>query len=101
MAKYKAPSRDRKSLEKVEREYIHEYAAKYGDKFINKRDNPLMTIKKVKFKVEMENETQLSAILTNLGIKDVPFSSFIIAALWTTKDTRQCQDITKIQKMKH
>ena len=57
----KAPRRDRKTLEKVEREDIDEYAAKYGDKLINKRDNPLMTKKKVKFKVEMENETQLCA----------------------------------------
>ena len=39
----------------VEREYIHEYAAKYGDKLKNKRDNPLVWKKQVKFKVEMEN----------------------------------------------
>ena len=55
----KAPCRDRKTVEKVEREYIHEYAAKYDDKLINKRGNPLMKKKGVKFKVEMENKLNL------------------------------------------
>ena len=41
-----APSRDRKTLEKVENEYIHEYAMKYGGKLLNKKANPLIKKKK-------------------------------------------------------
>ena len=36
-----APCRDRKELEKFEKEYIKEYWIKYSDKFLNKRCNPL------------------------------------------------------------
>ena len=44
-------ARTKKTLEKVENEYIHEYAMKYGDKKLNKRANPLLKRKEVKFKV--------------------------------------------------
>ena len=40
---------------------------KYGDKKLNKRANPLLK-RKVKFKVEIENETQLRDRLTKLRI---------------------------------
>ena len=53
----KAPSRDRKTLEKVENEYIHEYATKYGDKLLNIKSNPNLKRKELKLKVSMENET--------------------------------------------
>ena len=55
----KAPSKDRKPLEKVENEWINEYATKYGDKLLNIKSNSNLKRKGVIFKVSMENETQL------------------------------------------
>ena len=77
----KAPSKDRKPFEKVENEWIHEYATKYGDvKLLNIKSNPNLKSKEVKFKVSMENETQLRERLTKLGItlkiKDDPVNKF-------------------------
>ena len=64
----KALSKDRKTLEKVENEYTYEYATKYGDKLLNIKSNPNLKSKEVKFKVSMENETQLRERLAKLGI---------------------------------
>lgn len=64
----KAPTKERKTLEKVENEWIHEYATKYGDKLLNIKSNPNLKSKDVKFKVSMENETQFRERLTKLGI---------------------------------
>ena len=76
----KAPSKDRKPFEKVENEWIHEYATKYGNKLLNIKSNPNLKRKEVKFKVSMENETQLRERLTKLGItlkiKDDPVNKF-------------------------
>ena len=52
----KAPSKDRKTLEKVENEWIHEYATKYGDKLLNIKPNPNLKRKEVKFKVSMRGK---------------------------------------------
>ena len=41
---------------------------KCGDKLLNKKANPPLKRKEVKFKVEIENETQLRERLTKLGI---------------------------------
>ena len=43
----KAPSKDRKPLEKVENEWIHEYATKYGDKLLNIKSNSNLKRKEV------------------------------------------------------
>ena len=76
----KAPTKDRKTLEQVENEWIHEYATKYGDKLLNIKSIPNLKSKEVKFKVCMENETQSRERLTKLGItlkiKDDPFNKF-------------------------
>ena len=53
---------------------------KYGDKLLNKKSNPNLKKKEVKFQVSFENETQLSERLTKLGItlkiKDYPVNKF-------------------------
>ena len=54
-----APSKDRKSLENTENSYIEEYAEIYGQKLLNIRGNPKTKTKKIEYKVEIENETQL------------------------------------------
>ena len=41
---------------------------RYGDKLLNIKSNPNLKSKEVKFKVSMENETQLRERLTKLGI---------------------------------
>ena len=40
---------------------------KYGDKLLNKKANPLMEKKEVRFQVSMESETQLRDRLNKLG----------------------------------
>ena len=68
-----APSYDKKSLGKVENGHIEEYADKYGERLLNKRNNPLKT-KKIEYKVEIENESKLEkrikALDKKLTIKD-------------------------------
>jgi len=57
-----APSNDRTKLLNIENAYIEEYALIYGEKLLNKKCNPLKKkkkVKKIEYKVEMENETQL------------------------------------------
>ena len=54
---------------------------KYGGKLLNKKANPLIKKKEVKFKVSLENETQMcDERLTKLGIilkiKDDPVNKF-------------------------
>ena len=53
---------------------------KYGDKLSNKKSNPNLKKKEVKFQVSMENETQLRERLAKLGItlkiKDDPVNKF-------------------------
>ena len=69
-----APSNDKKSLEKVENGYIEEYEEIYGKKLLNIKCNPMKKIKKIEYKVEIENETQLkeriAKIEKKLKIKD-------------------------------
>ena len=64
-----APSNDKKSLEKVENGYIHEYAEKYGNKLINIKSNPNIKSKKIEFKVNIENKTQLEERIAKLENK--------------------------------
>ena len=64
-----APSYDKKHLEKTENEYIREYAEIYGDKLINKRNNPNIKQKKFEFKVEIENQQQLEERIAKLDSK--------------------------------
>ena len=76
----KAPTKDRKTLEQVGNEWIHEYATKYGDKLLNIKSIPNLKSKEVKLKVSLENETQLRERLTKLEItlkiKDDPVNKF-------------------------
>ena len=62
-----APSNDKKSLEQVENEYIHEYAKVY--KLINIKSNPNKKIKKIEYKVSMENKSQLEERIAKLENK--------------------------------
>ena len=64
-----APSKDKKSLENVENGYIEEYAEIYGQPLLNIRGNPKRKIKKIEYKVEIENETQLKERITKLEKK--------------------------------
>ena len=66
-----APSNDKKSLENIENGYIEEYAEKYGNKLLNVRCNPLKKIKKVTYKVEMENKKQLEERIAKLDKKKI------------------------------
>ena len=54
-----APSKGKKSLERVENGYIEEYAEKYGDLLINIKCNPNKKPERIEYKVEIENEDQL------------------------------------------
>ena len=53
------PSFDKKSLERVENCYIEEYAEKHGELLINIKSNPNNKTKKIEYKVNIENKTQL------------------------------------------
>ena len=64
-----APSKDKKSLEKVENGYIQEYAEKYGNKLINIKSNPNIKSKKIEYKVNIENKTQLEERIAKLENK--------------------------------
>ena len=64
-----APSYDKKHLEKTENEHIREYAEIYGDKLINKRNNPNIKPKKFEFKVELENQKELEERIAKLDDK--------------------------------
>ena len=64
-----APSNDKKSLERVENGYIHEYAEKYGKRLINIRSNPNKKTKKIEYKVTIENKTQLEERIAKLEKK--------------------------------
>jgi len=61
-----APSNDKKSLEKVENGYIQEYAVKYGEHLINIKSNPNNKTKKIEYKVNIENKTQLEERIAKL-----------------------------------
>ena len=65
----KAPTNDRKSLEKIENAYIEDYAKKYGSLLLNKKANPLVQPKKVQFKVEIEKQSQLEERIAKLDDK--------------------------------
>ena len=71
-----APSNDKKSLESVENGYIEEYAEKYDNRLLNIRCNPLKKVKKINYKVNIENKEQLDARIAELEgkitIKDDP-----------------------------
>ena len=64
-----APSYDKKHLEKSENEHISENADIYGDKLINKKNNPNMKQKKYEYKVEIENQQQLEERIAKLDGK--------------------------------
>ena len=64
-----APSNDKKSLEKVENGYIHEYAEKYGKHLINIKSNPNIKSKKIEYKVNIENKKQLEERIAKLESK--------------------------------
>ena len=64
-----APSKDKKSLENVENGYIAEYAEIYGQKLLNIRCNAKRKIKKIEYKVEIENETQFRERIAKLEKK--------------------------------
>ena len=63
-----APSKDKKSLERVENGYIQEYAEKYGKPLLNIRANPTKT-NKIEYNVVIENKTQLEARIAKLEKK--------------------------------
>ena len=65
------PSNEKKSLEKVKNGYISEFAEKYGHKLLNKRWNPLKTVKKIEYKVEVENDYKLRKRIALLDKKIV------------------------------
>ena len=64
----KAPTNDKKSLEKIENAYIQDYAEKCGELLLNVKANPLKP-KKVQFKVQMENQKQLEERIAKLDDK--------------------------------
>ena len=64
----KAPTNDKKSLEKIENAYIQDYAEKCGELLLNVKANPLKP-KKVEFKVQMENQKQLEERIAKLDDK--------------------------------
>ena len=64
----KAPTNDKKSLEKIENAYIEDYAVKYGVLLLNVKANPLKP-KKVQFKVEIEKQSQLEERIAKLDDK--------------------------------
>ena len=76
----KAPSGDKKSLEKVENEYIHDYGDIYGKKLINIKANPNIKPKKIEYQVSIENQQQLEERIAKLDnklkIKDNAKKSF-------------------------
>jgi len=59
----------KKSLEKVENGYIEEFSEKYGNKLINIKSNPLRKTKKIEYKVNIENKTQLEERIAKLENK--------------------------------
>lgn len=84
------PSKDRKALEKVENGYIEEYPLKYGDKLLNKKNNPCKKIQPLQYKVSLENEEQLrkrvQELTGKLIIKDNQINShFVIDAMINNK----------------
>ena len=76
----KAPSYDKKSLEKVENGYINEYADKYGKHLLNIKSNPNLKARKIEHKVNIENKQQLEERIAKLEnkliIKDDAKNSF-------------------------
>ena len=64
-----APSKNKNGLENVEIGYIEEYADIYGQKLLNIRCNPKRKAKKIEYKVEIENETQLKERIAKLEKK--------------------------------
>ena len=64
----KAPTNDKKSLEKIENAYIQDYATEYGALLLNIKANPLKP-KKVQFKVEIEKQSQLEERIAKLDDK--------------------------------
>ena len=64
----KAPTNDKKSLEKIENAYIEDYAIKYGVLLLNVKANPLKP-KKVQYKVEIEKQSQLEERIAKLDDK--------------------------------
>ena len=64
----KAPTNDKKSLEKIENAYIQDYAEKCGELLLNVKANPLKP-KKVEFKVQIENQKQLEERIAKLDDK--------------------------------
>ncbi|XP_068677184.1 uncharacterized protein [Montipora foliosa] len=64
----KAPTNDKKSLEKIENAYIEDYANKYGVLLLNVKANPLKP-KKVQFKVQIEKKSQLEERIAKLDDK--------------------------------
>ena len=64
----KAPTNDKKSLEKIENAYIQDYAVKYGELLLNVKANPLKP-KKIQFKVEIEKQSQLEERIAKLDNK--------------------------------
>ena len=64
----KAPTNDKKSLEKIENAYIEDYAVKYGVLLLNVKANPLKP-KKVQFRVQIEKQSQLEERIAKLDDK--------------------------------
>ena len=65
----KAPTNDKKSLEKIENAYIEDYAVKHGSLLLNIKANPLKQPKKVQFKVQIEKQSQLEERIAKLDDK--------------------------------
>ena len=111
---FNAPSNDKKSLEKVESGYIHEYAEKYGKHLINIRSNPNIKSKKIEYKVNIENKKQLEERIAKLEKKltikedtknkQFYFDTFIDGKRHKTKarygKTPKNEALTKINKKK-
>lgn len=99
-----APSNDKKCLEKVENRYIEEYADKYGKLLLNIRCNPLKKTKKIEYKVEMENETQLmeriAKLEKKLTIKDDERNQRYFFDMVINGKRHHTEALTKINKKK-
>ena len=63
-----APCRDKKTLVKVEYEWIHEYSIEYGDRLMNKNGVQKRVTKKIQYEAEIESETALLERIQKLGI---------------------------------
>lgn len=64
-----SPCKDKKTLDKICKSYIHEYKLKYSELLLNCHDVKKIKTKTAQFKVELESQKQLEKRLEQLGYK--------------------------------